>query len=192
MKKVILSFALLAMPFLAFAGSEVNVVSGDPTILISGSSTASVTIDYSNAVVEGDMKMADYIESRGEDYAADWPGVKEKVMKYFIGNFNRKNKDGMQVSAGDGSEKYNMLITITELELGSTAKAFTPTMNFKLKDGGAIISGTVVITDVATNEAVCEISFENVAAGPNSSETTRLGMAMMTLAGQLKSAAKKL
>ncbi len=191
MKKVFLFVSLIGISLLSFAKDEVNVKSGDPKFLISEASTATVTIDFTNAVVEEGETITEYLNRRGEDWVNDWPQVQQEVKDVFVNVFNKKNKKGMQIVDDGEAVTYYVIIDVSAVDFGNTANAFVKNPFGKTSQGGASISGTLSVVDVSTKEVKCTMEIDEVIGVATYSETGRLKITFMYVAKNALSAAKK-
>ena len=89
MKKLLLSALLLATTP-SWAG-DINVLSGDLSVVKNPEITATVIFDYSDLMIEG-KPWKEHLESRGEDFVRDWPAESAQSEGYFIACWNKDNK----------------------------------------------------------------------------------------------------
>ena len=163
-----------------FAGNPVSVKSGKSSVL-KESSTALLEIDYSTTTV-GKQTLDEYLKSRGDDFVRDWPRDKEVTATYFKERFNKKSK-GLHLTTDASAASYKVLIRVNNLDMGNGGSAFVPFASAKA--GGVIMTGTVDIIDLKTNEVVCSISVDEVKGLGTPSETARLGLMYFELATQI-------
>ncbi len=193
-KKTFLFIMLLFPSLPLLAAEEVNVKSGDPGFIVSEASMAILEIDYSDAVVEKEETITEYLNRRGEDWVDDWPDVQKKVKDVFVKYFNKKNKKGMKLTEDSISATYKMIINVTAIDFGSTGATMAhiamPGVT-KKKAGGASISGTVDVLDISTNEVLCSMEINNAGGYGSYSETMRLKNLVFILAKKILSSAKK-
>lgn len=178
MKKI--CFLLLCMTTLISLSAKDAIVvkSGDATLL-KQDVKALLECDFSNAKV-GDKPFDVYLKSNGEEYVKSWPDDQLKVALYFSTRFNKRNKNKMQVTDDPSAAQYKIVITPTVIDMGDRGSSFNPFASAKA--GGAILSGTVNIIEIASNNSVCQLQFEEVKGIGHVSNTVRLGMAFFGLA----------
>ena len=179
MNKTLLLFISLCLLYNVnlFAAKEVSVKSGTVSVL-KNSSKALWEIDYSNAKV-GDKTLDEYLQSRGEDFVKDWPRDKEIAANYFRDRFNKKNK-GMKLTEEVSAASHKIVIRVNYLDMGNGASFLMPYASAKA--GGCIMSGTIDIIDIKTNEVVCVLNVDKVKGNGTFSETIRLGLMYFELA----------
>ena len=136
--------ALIAVAVQA-ADDKVTLTTGDGQWLRENDKTATVEMDYSKTVAEGDPLMQ-YLKKRGDQVVADWPAVAESARSRFIEQFNRRNKKGLQVvDAGNADMKIKVIVE--KLHFGNTATAVI--FGGLGSAGGAEITGKMIVTDKA-------------------------------------------
>lgn len=177
-KTLILLFALFCLSSVnLFAGKPLSVKSGEISVL-KKTSIALLEIDYSSTKV-GTLTLDEYLKKRGDDFVRDWPQDKAKAALYFKERFNSKNK-GMQVTTESTDVTYKIVIHVNSLDMGNGAGTFLPFSSAKA--GGVIMTGTIGIIDMKTNEVVCLLSVNEVKGLGHPSETIRLGLMYFELA----------
>lgn len=105
----------------SWAGN-INVLSGDLSVINNPEITATVIFDYSDLMIEG-KPWKEHLESRGEDFVRDWPTESTQSEAYFIKCWNKDNKKGLQVTTTKGKD-YTMVFDVNELDMGSGAASF--------------------------------------------------------------------
>ena len=163
-----------------FAGNSVSVKSGNSSVL-KESSKALLEIDYSTTKV-GNETLDEYLQRRGDDFVRDWPKDKEFAATYFKERFNKKSK-GLQLTTDVSTVSYKIVIHVNSLDMGNGGSAFVPFSSAKA--GGVIITGTIDIIDIKTNEVVCTLNVDEVKGVGHPSETVRLGAMYFELATQI-------
>ena len=156
--------------------NPVSLKSGSISILKTPSE-ALLEVDYSEAKV-GDKTIDEYLQERGEDFVRDWPKDKELAVSQFKKLFNKKNK-GMKLTTDESVVSYKFVIRVEKLNMG-TATGLT-----LWGAGGCIMTGTIDIIDLRTNEVVCNLYIDEVQGVGNFSETTRFVYMYIQLAAQL-------
>lgn len=181
------------MPMLAIAGDKATVLSGSAKFIVEEASTATMEFDFSNAVVEEEKTIDEYLTGRGEDFVRDWPQVQSDVVDYTAVIFNKKNKNGMQIVNG-GTVQYKIVVHVTAIDFGSTASAIVNSVvGFGgPKKGGASMSGIIEVLDASTNQSLCQVQINNIKGmGTWTGETGRLKALMKPMTNKFLAAAKK-
>jgi len=163
----------------------VNVIAGNPvsvklgeTSVLKNPSKAYLKIDYSAAKV-GEDTLDEYLKKRGDDFVRDWPQVDATTATMFKEQFNKKSK-GMTLVTDSTDVSYKFVIHVNSLDMGNGASAFVPFGTPKA--GGVIMSGTIDIIDMQTDEVACTLLVDNVKGLGAFSETSRLGLMYTELA----------
>ena len=179
MKKILFSLVCILCTASMFAGG-VSVKSGNGSVL-KNSSKALLEFDYSKAKVE-DKTLDEYLKSRGDDFVRDWPRDKETAAGYFRGRFDKKSK-GLKLTTNVSEPSYKIVIRVNSLDMGNGGSTYVPYASAKA--GGVIMSGTIDIIDVKSNEVVCILNVDKVKGNGHPSETVRLGMMYFELATKI-------
>ena len=131
---------------------NVNVVSGDVSVVCQEGKTAAVEFNYDDLIIEG-KPAQEYLANQSANHLKDWPEDNRKVATFFLEKWNEKNKDGLQLLEKGAKADYKMLIHVTYLDLGSTAGAM---WGLKRTDGGCIVTATITISDQRGNR-ICKL-----------------------------------
>ena len=182
MKKSLLIAAALLISAMAFAKDYLYPVSGDVLVLKDRSNTIFVQFDYTQAVVEG-INFFEWQRRRGEEWVRDWPGDEAEIRNYFSKYFNQKNKKGASIVSDPSLATLKMIITPSQIDMGSAGGVFGP--RFNPKSGGAILWGTVEVIDNRTGQTVLVLKMDEIRGNSGLSETIRLKLAVYDLAGEL-------
>lgn len=144
MKKIMM-MALMALVAVAVqaADDKVTLTSGDGQWIWEIGKTATVEMDYSNTVAEGEPLMQ-HLKKRGDQIVADWPALAETARLRFIEQFNRRIKKGLRV-VESGEADINIKIIVEKLHFGNTATAVI--FGGLGSAGGAEITGKMIVTD---------------------------------------------
>lgn len=193
MKKLFVT-AFIAVLF----GANVFAKGADPVVVASGSlafikagGTATVTYDYSNLKVAG-VPLNDFLSLKDDKFCSDWEHV---IVPGAEGAFAglcaaRLNKGNFIAYAGtDTQTDYNMVLKLTELDLGSVGGAFVPFSG--TKGGGATISGTIECVDNRTGETICVINFDDIKGTSALSDKDRWTVAYAYLVREIQKIVKK-
>lgn len=139
-QKFFLLLAALCVAMSSFASDDdLQVVSGDLSVISDPSITATVLFDYSKLYIEGQPK-DEYLKSHGEEYVRDWPSQTVESEEYFIEKWNKTNKKGMKVSA-DAGKKYTLCFVVKTMDLGNSAASIV----IGFGSGGAKMSGMMYV-----------------------------------------------
>jgi len=163
MNKKLLFFSLLCLFCTKnlIAGNPVSVKSGEASVL-KRSSNALLEIDYSSAIF-GEETLDEYLQRRGDDFVKGWLQLKASYNDIFIERFNKKSKRmKLLTDATDASSvSYKFVIHVDRINLGSGVRA---ALLFPIYSsaGAAIMSGTIDIIDLTTNEIVCTLFVDKV------------------------------
>jgi len=163
-----------------FANNTVTVKSGKASVLRE-SAKAFLEIDYAATKV-GDQTLDEYLEMRGENFVKNWPNDIAFAAKYFKDRFNKKNK-GLKTAPDESTVSYKIIIHINHLNMGNSGSAFVPMASSKA--GGIVMTGTVDIVDVKTNEVVCTLDVYQVKGVKHVSANVRMGLMFMELATKM-------
>lgn len=123
MKKIFAIICCFLFVTVSYADNDVGLKSGNLAVFLQ-QEKAELEIDYSKATVNG-QTLDGYLKSRGEDFVRDWPDDAKKAREYFIVRFNKKNKNGLQITR-EGEAKYKIVFQISSLDMGNGGSAFVP------------------------------------------------------------------
>ncbi len=193
MKKLFVT-AFIAVMFSvnAFAkgGAPIVVTSGSLAFIKAGG-TATVVYDYSNLKVAG-VPLNDYLALKDDKFRSDWeyvivPSVETLFAAHISGTLNKGNFTAS--TGGDVQTDYNMVLKLTELDLGNVSGVFNPFAG--VKGGGAIISGTIEFVDNKTGKIICVVNFNKVKGINGISDKDRWTSAYFYLARGMQKIVKK-
>lgn len=181
MRKTLFTLAGLLVTIIANAYTCVTFNSGDPSILLK-EANISYEFDWDHARITNhdNLLWHDYLKKRGDDFVKDWPKDRKKVEEYFTVRFNKKS-DFLQIK--DKSPVYKMIVRPKTIDVGNGGSAFNPWASSKA--GGCIINGTIDFCDAATGKVLCVLNIVEGKGTGHPSETTRLGVALMEVAGDI-------
>lgn len=179
-KSVLFTAICLLCTVSLFANNTVSVKSGKSSLL-KESSKAFLEVDYSATTI-GDQTLAEYLEKRGENFVNNWPKDTEYAAKYFKERFNKKNK-GLKIIPDESDASYKIVIHVHNLNMGNSGSTFIPYASAKA--GGIVMTGTVDIVDMKTNEVVCTLDVDRVKGVKHVSATVRMGLMFMELATKI-------
>ena len=168
MKKLILLAATLFFSATLFAGG-ITVVSGDPSILKTPG-TAKIVFNYAKTYVGEDgartQTLNQYLKSRGSDYVRDWPDDHKQAEEWFVKRFNKMNKKGLTIAT-------------------SGTKYIVEVIGFNSKAGGVIMWGDILVKDAKGKKVLLKLRADGIKGKASPSETMRLGLCYMDLAGRI-------
>jgi hypothetical protein len=185
MKKKLLLISLLCLfcSVCLLAGKPVTVKSGKASVLKTPAK-ALLEIDYSNTKI-GKQPLEEYLKAKGDDYVRDWPSETATAASYFTSTFNKKNK-GIKLTTDETSASYMILIRVKYLDMGNAGSFFvTMAVGGSNKAGGVIMSGTVDIIDLKTNEVACVLYVDEIKGESYPKEDIRMGMMYSELAKRI-------
>lgn len=165
MRKLLL-LALLLATVPSWAG-DINVLSGDLSVVKNPEITATVIFDYSDLMIEG-KPWKEHLESRGEDFVRDWPAESAQSEGYFIACWNKDNKKGMQTTLSKGNE-YTMVFDVNEMDMGSGAASFF----IGFGAGGAKMSGTMYLFQGTNSVPVLTVEIDGQTGRSGMTEIAR-------------------
>lgn len=217
MKKVItILVAMLAVGNLIAGDTEVVLKSGSLAFLNNSGEYAYLEIDWSKAqVVEFGRNMSvennfgsisQYNQKQGSDWVRDWPQVQRRategvtLRKNGSYCFNKKNKNGVQMSSSPATwkfykttkdtdekesyekhyvmvdpakAKYKFVVTVNQIDMGNgAASAFSMSMS----GGGAIMKGTVKAVEIKTGKTLATMEVKSCKGVGNFAQYIRLQM----------------
>ena len=161
-----------------YAKEPVSVKSGDISVF-KEKATALFEIDYSAATADG-LPVDEYMKNKKEDWRKNQK-VNEKGANFF--NQNIKKIKGLRVTKNPNAP-YKIVIHVISLDMGNAAGAFTG-VAFQ-KSGGVVISGTVDVINMKTNEVVCTLNVDEVRGVKNVSENNRLFLAYSEIGKEIR------
>lgn len=165
--------------FITLSAKESVVVKSGDIALLKQKVNAVVVFDYSIAKI-GDKGFIEFLKSTEKDFEKNWPNDCVKISQFYSVRFNKNNSTGMQIVEDAATAKYKMIITPTSVDMGDRGASFNPFASSK--SGGAMVSGSVNIIDIATNKSVCLLQFEEIKGIKHVSNTARLGLSFYRLA----------
>ena len=166
-----------------FAGKPVTVKSGSVSALKTPSKSL-LEIDYSATKV-GKQSLEEYLQGRGEDFVKDWPRESETAVSYFRERFNKKSK-GTKITTDETAASYKIVIHVKYLDMGNAGSFFvTMAIGGSQKAGGVIMSGSIDIIDLKTNNVVCVLYVDDVKGAGHPQDAIRMGMMYFELATQM-------
>ena len=168
MKKLIslIVMAFLTMSMSAKDGDQITLQAGSANVIWTVNS-AYFAIDYSEVNVEG-MTWNQWLQSKGDDFVADWPEDEKKVGNYFMERFNKatKKKGGICLQNTNPDDAYQFIVHLQDLDMGSVGGGVVASVflgAFKGKAGGVNFkTGYVDVVEIETGTVVCRLSFKDV------------------------------
>ena len=168
MKKLIslIVMAFLTMSMSAKDGDQITLQAGSANVIWTVKS-AFFSIDFSEVSV-GSMTWNQWLQSKGDDFVADWPEDEKKVGNYFMERFNKatKKKGGVCLQNTNSDDAYQFIIHLQEVDMGSVGGGVVASVflgGFKGKSGGVNFkTGYIDVIEVESSSVVCRLSFRDV------------------------------
>lgn len=158
--------------FVSAAGNVgVNYVAGDVSLLKKPGQVA-LLFDVSKVQFGKENFFEDYREVEDKSEVED---ILSRATAYFRVEFNRKNKDGVQIvkKGEEGDTPYNMVVRLRKLNKGN-ATGFWFDLN--VKSGSAHIDGTIELVDKQTGDILCVFGFNKIEGTNHATKKTRIGL----------------
>lgn len=180
MKRILLALAvgfLFTANLSAKKASPLTVKEGSVSVLKEAAKAVLIT-DYSETYVgkEGERTaaLADFLKERGEDHVNDWPKDVMSASRFFIYEFNKKNKRGLQIveDEGENSVQYRLVLKIDTMDWGMNGIGMISP--FASKAGGFIIWGEFIIKKVEDDSVVAKITIDTLKGNGSVNDTNRL------------------
>ena len=112
--------------------------------------------------------------------------IRKRLLNEFQDEFNSKNKKGLQLAEPknpvDGAP-YELVIRMRKMNTGNDSGAWVS--NSSIKQGGAVVDGTVELIDTKTGEILCVFAFNRIKSMFGASQRQRVGDAMATVGKQI-------
>lgn len=121
MKKILFVLIMACIATASRAG-DINVISGDLSVIRNSSITATVRFDYGALYIEG-LPYKEHLQRRGSDFVANWASESQMAEEYFIKCWNHDNDRGLQLAFASRSE-YTMVIVVNNMDMGSGAASY--------------------------------------------------------------------
>lgn len=181
MKRILLAVAvglLFTANLSAKKQKPLTIKEGSISVL-KEAATAVLITDYSETYVGKNgaltTPLADFLKERGEEHVNDWPKDVKKSTTFFIREFNKKNRRGLQfVEEEEGSAaQYHMELKIEKMDWGmSGLSAISPVL--APKAGGYVIWGELILKKVEDESVVATIAIDNLKGKGGIGDATRL------------------
>lgn len=182
MKKTLILLAGLLLCLYARAYTCVTFNSGDPSVLTQKATiTYAIDWDHARVVNFDNLLFPQYLQKRGADFVADWPKDRQKAEKYFTSRFNQKS-DYLKIDKSNANGEYKLTMRIATIDVGNGAGVFNPWASSKA--GGVIINGTIEFSN-RQGQVVCILNIVEGKGSASPSETTRIGLALTEIAGDI-------
>jgi len=118
MKKNICIALMFVICLVMNAKTTVTITEGDNSI-IKQKTTCVFDIDFTEADIEG-VSYNEYMASRDDHFRNAWPQEQQEVKEEFIKQWNKTNKNGMQLVL-NGETPNKMLLKFRSVDFGNTA-----------------------------------------------------------------------
>jgi hypothetical protein len=135
MRIAILYLFLLSCSFTLQAKPDVfgivKLDSGLVTPIFQKGEISDVCFNYERAKSNG-MPVLEYLATKGEKEVADWPGLLDESIPFFIDSWNERNKKGLQIIR-TSEAKYRLEVVVDDVYIN--------------RSSGAELSGTVYLVE---------------------------------------------
>lgn len=112
--------------------------------------------------------------------------IRKRLLNEFQDEFNTKNKKGLQLAEPkqpvEGAP-YELVIRMRKMNTGNDSGTWAK--NSGMKQGGAVVDGTVELVDVKTGQVLCVFAYNRVKSYAGASQRQRVGDAMGTVGKQI-------
>ncbi len=198
MKRIFLAVAvglLFTANLSAKKQQPLTVSEGSVAVFKEAAATAVLITDYSETYVgeEGarTASMSDFLKERGEDYVNDWPKDVKSATTFFIHEFNKKNKRGLQFVEEEegGDATYRVELKIETMDWGACGLDMVPFAGPKA--GGYVIWGKLIVRKVEDGSVVTTITINNLKGFGGYTDTIRFSMLYRELSIELLKLKKK-
>ena len=108
--------------------------------------------------------------------------IVKRLLNEFQSEFNMKTKKGLQLAepkAPVTDAPYELVIRIRKMNTGNDSGAWID--DSSMKQGGAVVDGTVELIDTKTGDILCVFAFNRVKSLYGASQRSRVGDAMGTV-----------
>lgn len=190
MKRIFLGLILIIFSIDNSFGADPVVVKSGNIQVFTEESTALLKFVYGTAEVNG-YPMDEYIENKGGcEYEEKWDKWLKKAERFFVYDFNKRNK-GMKVTQDVKSPvKYTVTIIFNTLETGNTFKGILPKMSLKDNSGSAMMNGTLEVKDTQ-GKSMCVLSLRNIYGTSGFKTSIRLMTLFLEIDKRIRKAVKK-
>lgn len=112
--------------------------------------------------------------------------IRKRLLNEFQDEFNSKNKKGLQLAEPkqpvEGAP-YELIIRMRKLNTGNDSGYWVSQSS--MKQGGAVVDGTVELVDIQTGNILCVFAFNRIKSMYGVSQRQRVGDAMATVGKQI-------
>ena len=168
MKSLLFSLLCLFSAVNLYAKEPVSVKSGDISVFKEKAAYL-FEIDYSAATADG-VPVDEYLENKKGDWNTN-PKDIELCTRNF--NYGIKKIKGLQITKNPNAP-YKIVVHVNSLDMGNGVGAIVGGGLATRKAGGAVMSGTVDVIDMKTNEAVCTLNVDELKGAASVNEKGRL------------------
>lgn len=112
--------------------------------------------------------------------------IRKRLLNEFQDEFNSKNKKGLQLAEPKkpvSDAPYELVIRMRKMNTGNDSGVWVS--NSSVKQGGAVVDGTVELTDAKTGQVLCVFAFNRIKSFFGASQRARVGDAMGTVGKQI-------
>ena len=112
--------------------------------------------------------------------------IRKRLLNEFQDEFNSKNKKGLQLAEPKkpvNDAPYELVIRMRKMNTGNDSGVWIS--NSSVKQGGAVVDGTVELIDAKTGQVLCVFAFNRIKSFFGASQRARVGDAMGTVGKQI-------
>ena len=112
--------------------------------------------------------------------------IRKRLLNEFQDEFNSKNKKGLQLAEPKkpvSGAPYELVIRMRRMNTGNDSGVWVS--NSSVKQGGAVVDGTVELVDMKTGKVLCVFAFNRVKSFFGASQRARVGDAMGTVGKEI-------
>ena len=112
--------------------------------------------------------------------------IRKRLLNEFQDEFNSKNKKGLQLAEPKkpvSNAPYELVIRMRKMNTGNDSGAWVTESS--MKQGGAVVDGTVELIDTATGQILCVFAYNRIQSLYGASQRSRVGDAMGTVGNRI-------
>lgn len=112
--------------------------------------------------------------------------IRKRLLNEFQDEFNSKNKKGLQLAEPKtpvSDAPYELVIRMRKMNTGNDSGVWVS--NSSVRQGGAIVDGTVELVDAKTGQILCVFAFNRIKSFSGASQRARVGDAMSTVGKEI-------
>lgn len=158
----------------------VNFIAGDPKLL-KQAGQANVYFDVSSVQFGKTNFFEDY---RKVEDNSEVEEILSRATSYFMTQYNMKNKNGLRIakSKEEVDSPYAYVVRLRKLNKGNATGFW---LSMSIKEGAAVIGGTVELVNIKTGQTLCVFGFNNISGSDYATKKTRIGLVFGDLGAKL-------